>query len=282
MSARNGLHSTPVILLVLLTATMSVAQTTAPASARKLYELRMETCLDGKLPELHARLRDHAMRLFARHGMENMYYWTVSEGAAADDAKNMVVYLLGHKDRASADASWAAIGADPEWVAAIAKSEENGKLLSKPASSVFMSPTDFSPTDEPVNAKSDAPARLFELRKYNTGPAQLPGTVDRFKSGEAALFSKNGMATLNFWTASDDSAFIYLLAHKDRETSRASWATFFTEFRQFQTEYNARRGATPATRGGAPATRGARGGTRGGGGGSEIRFLLPTDYSPRK
>ena len=296
-------------ILAFLTPGISLAAD-APVEAKKpdkLYELRLYTANAGKLPELHARFRDHTLKLFEKHGMENIIYWTVSEGAAGDDTNNMLVYIIAHKDKAAADASWAAFRADPDWQAAQAKSEVNGKLLAKDPVSVFMIPTEFSPPQEPVTAKPDpstpgaapAPARLFELRKYNTGAAGLPATVDRFRAGEAALFPKNGMATLNFWTAADNSSFIYLLAHKDRETSRTAWTAFFNDFRQFQTEYNARGGAAggratptptaltaPAAPGApaAPAARGAGRGGRGagGGGGSEIRFLVPTDYSPRK
>ena len=109
-------------------------------------------------------------------------------------------------------------------------------------------------------------ARVFELRKYNTGPKGLPRTVAQFKSGLAAILSKNGMTPIAYWTAYDNSAFIYLLAHKDRETARASWTSFMTDFRLFMTEFN--KSAPPA-----PAGRRTP---------DDNRFLVPTDYSPRK
>ena len=264
--------------LVLLTFALSViAADDQPPG--KLYELRLYTTNEGKLPDLDARFRDHTMKLFERHGIENIAYWHVTEGAPGDDAKNLLVYLIAHKDKESAEKSWAAFHADPDWQAAAKKSEESGKILAKPPVAIFMHATDFSPADWPANAKSDAPARLFELRKYNVGESGLPGTVDRFKSGEKDLFPKNGMATLAFWTADDKSSFIYLLAHKDRETSKESWKGFFTDFRKFQTEYNAKKaaGAAQQPAAGAGGQRAGRGG-----GGNEIRFLVPTDYSPRK
>jgi len=76
------------------------------------------------------------------------------------------------------------------------------------------------------------------------------------------------METLKFWRTTDDKSFIYLLAHKDRETSKESWAIFMKNFRGFMQKYNAS-GKTPP----ADAPPGA---------GMEIRFLKPTDYSPRK
>ena len=290
---------TPLVACLVLICTLSSRATAQGASEekpKKLYELRLYTAAEGKLPELHARFRDHTMKLFEKHGMENVIYWTVSEGTRQDDAKNMLVYVLAHKDKAAAEKSWAAFRADPEWQAALKKSEENGKLTASAPVSIYMHPTDFSPPEEPANGKSDAPARLFELRKYNDGPARVPSTVDRFKGWEAELFRKHGMQTVAFWTAEDNSAFIYLLAHKDRETSRKSWQGFFVDFRPAMAEYNAKRAAQqqqpaqpaaePAQGAAQPNQQGGQGGARrgagGGGGGAENRFLIPTDYSPRK
>lgn len=234
----------------------------------KLYELRFYTTNPGKLPDLHARFRDHTMKLFEKHGMENIIYWTVSEGTKQDgeDKDNMLVYIIAHKDEASKDASWKAFINDPEWKAVAAKSEENGKILAKPPQAILMRDTDFSAVDEPVNQDSDAPARLWELRQYNDGPERVPHTVDRFGSGEKEIFTKHGMQTVKFWTATDNSAFIYLLAHKDKAAADVSWKGFFADFRGFMDQYRASHPDLP----------------KGRGNGNDVRYLIPTDYSPRK
>ncbi len=233
----------------------------------KLYELRFYTTNPGKLPDLHARFRDHTMKLFEKHGMENIIYWTVSQGAAKsdDDKDNLLIYIIAHKDEAAKDASWAAFRADPEWKAVAAKSEENGKILAKPPRAIFMRETEFSAADEPVNKASGAP-RLWELRQYNDGPEQVPFTVDRFGSGENEIFTRHGMQTVKFWTATDNSAFIYLLAHKDKPASDESWKGFKSEFPGFMKKYRDAHPNMPTGRGN----------------GQENRFLIPTDYSPRK
>jgi hypothetical protein len=119
---------------------------------------------------------------------------------------------------------------------------------------------------------------LFELRQYNDGPDSVPSTVDRFASGEKDLFTKHGMETVSFWTAADNSAFIYLLAHKDRESSRESWQGFLPDFREFMAEYRSR-SRPEATQQRTPSGEPPR---RPRGGGIEVRFLVPTDYSPLK
>lgn len=234
----------------------------------KLYELRFYTTNPGKLPDLHARFRDHTMKLFEKHGMENIIYWNVSEPAARsdDDKDNMLIYIIAHKDEAAKDVSWKAFISDPEWKAAAAKSEENGKILAKAPTAIFMRETDFSAADEPVNKSSNVPARLWELRQYNDGAERVPHTVDRFGSGEKEIFVKHGMQTVKFWTATDKSAFIYLLAHKDKAASDESWKGFRGEFQDFMKTYRDSHPNLPAGRGN----------------GNVVRFLVPTDYSPRK
>jgi NIPSNAP len=246
----------------------TLAQVESVKKDGKLYELRFYTTNPGKLPDLHARFRDHTMKLFEKHGIENIIYWTVSEGDAKsnDDVDNLLVYIVAHKDESAKDASWAAFRADPEWKAIAAKSEEKGKILAKPPRAIFMRETEFSAADEPVNKAASTSPRLWELRQYNDGPERVPFTVDRFGSGESEIFTKHGMQTVKFWTATDKSAFIYLLAHQDKAASDASWKGFKSEFPAFMKKYRDEHPNLPAGRGN----------------GNEVRFLVPTDYSPRK
>ncbi len=252
---------------VLLTGSLSAEETNTKSDG-KLYELRFYVTNPGKLPDLHARFRDHTMKLFEKHGMENIIYWNVSEGAKDDGekAENMLVYIIAHKNEAAKDASWAGFINDPEWKAVAQKSEENGKILAERPRAIFMREVDFSAPDAPANADSGAPARLWELRQYNDGPERVPHTVDRFGSGESEIFTKNGMETVKFWTATDNSAFIYLLAHKDKAASDVSWTGFKAEFGDFMKAYRESHPDLP----------------KGRGNGNEVRFLVPTDYSPRK
>jgi hypothetical protein len=112
-----------------------------PMPDTTVYELRTYTTVEGRLPALHARFRDHTLALFEKHGMTNMLYWTPTDGEAAG---NTLIYVLKHNSREAADASWAAFRADPEWLAAKAASEADGPIVSK-VESVFMTTTDFSP-----------------------------------------------------------------------------------------------------------------------------------------
>jgi hypothetical protein len=111
------------------------------AGMETVYELRIYHVVPGKLDELLARFRDHTDKLFARHGMKSLAYWT-----PVDEPQKGVtlIYILQHPSRTAATENWKAFQDDPEWKSVKAKSEENGKLVEK-VDSTYMSLTDFSP-----------------------------------------------------------------------------------------------------------------------------------------
>lgn len=109
----------------------------------QVFELRTYYTLDGRLPALNARFRDHTMKLFEKHGMKNIVYCTPIDKDGKPVGEKLV-YLLAHKSLEAAQASFAAFGKDPEWVAAREASEKDGKIVAK-VESQFLVPTDYSP-----------------------------------------------------------------------------------------------------------------------------------------
>jgi NIPSNAP len=109
--------------------------------AETVYELRVYHVMPGKLDALLARFRDYTMKIFERHGMKSVAYWTPVD---EPQKGKTLIYILQHSSRAAADANWKAFREDPEWKTVSAKSEENGKLVEK-IDSTYMSLTDFSP-----------------------------------------------------------------------------------------------------------------------------------------
>ena len=55
-----------------------------------------------------------------------------------------LIYIVAFPSQEAADNSWKSFGADPEWKAARAASEKDGKLVEK-VERVFLHPTDYSP-----------------------------------------------------------------------------------------------------------------------------------------
>ena len=106
----------------------------------RLFELRTYTCLPGRLPNLTTRFKDHTLKLFEKHGMENLMYFNSIE---KDGAQPKLVYLLAHKNQDAATKSWDGFRADPVWIAARDASEKDGKIVEK-VESVYLTPLAFS------------------------------------------------------------------------------------------------------------------------------------------
>jgi hypothetical protein len=139
MNRRTLLQSLPAIAVFGTAAAQT--QMTSGQSSPAVYELRMYHAYEGKLDALLARFRDHTMRLFEKHGMRNIGYWTPTD----DPLKGKtLVYILAHPSREAATANWKAFQDDPEWQKVRQESEANGKLAEK-IDSTFMVLTDFSP-----------------------------------------------------------------------------------------------------------------------------------------
>ena len=111
-------------------------------AATRVFEMRTYTAAPGKLAALHSRFRDHTLRLFEKHGMQNIGYWVPAD---PPNSENTLTYILAHKDREAAKASWAAFGADPDWQKVRKESMADGVSLTTKVESVFMNPTDYSP-----------------------------------------------------------------------------------------------------------------------------------------
>lgn len=114
----------------------------AQAAANRVFEMRTYHTVEGRLPALEKRFRDHTMRIFEKHNMKNVGYWIPQDAPAH---ANTLIYIISHESREAAKANWAAFGADPEWKKVSAESQVDGKILDKAPESVFMDPTDYSP-----------------------------------------------------------------------------------------------------------------------------------------
>ena len=116
-------------------------ESVAHAQSARVFELRTYTAPEGKLADLHARFRNHTMRIFKKHGIENVAYFAPQD---APMSQNTLVYLIAHPSREAAKQNWAAFQKDPEWQKVANESQVNGKIVAK-VESVFLDATDYSP-----------------------------------------------------------------------------------------------------------------------------------------
>ena len=107
----------------------------------RVFEMRTYYAHPGKMKDLHARFRDHTCKLFEKHGMTLIGFWSPIDEKVAEQK---MVYILAYPTKAAADKSWKDFRDDPDWIKARKASEANGPLVAK-VESVYLNPTDYSP-----------------------------------------------------------------------------------------------------------------------------------------
>lgn len=229
-----------------------------------VYEMRIYYAAPGKLDALHARFKDHTIKLFEKHGLKNGGYFI----PIGENKDNKLVYWIAAPSKEAHSKSFKAFGADPDWKKAYAESEKDGKLVTK-FESKFMTATDYSPAMKLAQSKDD---RVFELRTYTASKGNLGNLNDRFKNHTLKLFEKHGMTNVVYWNVlkgekGDDTQLIYFLAHKSPDSAKKSFDAFRTD-----PDWVAARKASEEKAGGSLTEKG----------GVVSEFLKPADYSPLK
>ena len=107
--------------------------------------------------------------------------------------------------------------------------------------------------------------RIYELRTYTTNDGKLDDLHARFSDHTNGLFVKHGITLIGFWTPAEgdtaDNTLVYLIAHEDRDSAKASW-------RAFGADEEWRKAYADSKKDGALVKN------------IESQYLIPTDYSP--
>jgi hypothetical protein len=106
----------------------------------RVFEMRTYYANPGKMEALHARFRDHTCKLFEKHGMTLIGFWSPTD---PKEAEKKMVYILAYPSKEAREKSWEAFQADPDWIKAKAESEKDGKLVDK-VDILFLKGTDYS------------------------------------------------------------------------------------------------------------------------------------------
>jgi len=254
-------------MALLMTAAVSVAPTHAHAADKPatVYELRIYTPAEGKREAVSDRMRDHGMKLTAKHHITPIGFWT-----PLDPKDQRIVVLVSHESAEARESNWKAFGADEEWKKVYAATEKDGKLVEK-VDVQLLSVTDYSPDIGKFAATKNE--RVFELRTYTATPNNLGNLNDRFRNHTIKLFEKYGMTNVVYFNRlkgqpHDDAMLIYFLTHASVEAHKKS----FDEFRK-DADWNAAREASEKKGGGSLTA--AKNGV-------VSLMLVPTAYSPMK
>jgi hypothetical protein len=104
-----------------------------------MYELRIYHCMPGRLPDLNKRFETITLKIWEKHGIRQVGFWTVLVG----DSNLDLYYILEWKDMAERERLWNTFMADPEWQEKRAETEKNGPIVAK-ITNLFLSPTQYS------------------------------------------------------------------------------------------------------------------------------------------
>lgn len=130
-----------ILLVVVVAGRPAASEDRAEGTRARLFEMRTYTTPPGKLKALHTLFRNHTNKIFKKHGMTLVGFWTPGD---AKLSQNTLIYILAYPDMKAREKAWTAFRNDPAWKKAAAESRVDGPLV-KEVKSVFMTPTDFSP-----------------------------------------------------------------------------------------------------------------------------------------
>ena len=91
------------------------------------------------MPALLKRFETTTLKLWDKHGIKQAGFFTTLVGESSLD----LTYMLAWDSLAERDQKWTAFATDPEWLAARAKTEEDGQIVSNITNQLLM-PTAFS------------------------------------------------------------------------------------------------------------------------------------------
>jgi len=104
-----------------------------------IYESRVYRCVPGRLPALLKRFETITLKLWEKHGIQQAGFFTTLVG----ESNQELTYFLAWESLAEREKKWTAFQADPEWIAARAKTEADGQIVGNIVSQLLV-PTAFS------------------------------------------------------------------------------------------------------------------------------------------
>ncbi|MEM7010041.1 MAG: NIPSNAP family protein [Verrucomicrobiota bacterium] len=141
-----------------------------------IYELRIYSPNEHRFDHLKTRFREHTDRLFRKHGMEPIGYWTPTDGPAKK--RRRFIYILKHASRYAAYRSWNHFNNDREWEAVTDQPQFRGLLSSKPIS-IFM-------TSAAAGLEVDQTGGVYELRIHASAAAKSGASWKPFDTASEA------------------------------------------------------------------------------------------------
>ena len=103
-----------------------------------IHELRIYECMPGRLPALNHRFETITLKLWEKHGIRPVGFWTTLIGRS----NQVLYYLLEWEDLAERDRRWNAFAADADWLTARAETEKDGPIVARVTNEI-LTPTSY-------------------------------------------------------------------------------------------------------------------------------------------
>ena len=104
-----------------------------------IHELRVYRCVPGRLPALNRRFELFTLKLWGKHGIRQVGFWTTVIGKD----NQTLYYLLEWQNLAEREQRWNAFMTDPEWIAVRAETEKDGPIIDHLENQI-LAPTAYS------------------------------------------------------------------------------------------------------------------------------------------
>jgi hypothetical protein len=104
-----------------------------------ILELRVYRCVPGRLPALLKRFEHTTLKIWEKHGIKQAGFFTTLIG----ESNQELTYMLAWESLADREKKWNAFQSDHDWIAARAKTEEDGPIVGNIVSQL-LTPTSFS------------------------------------------------------------------------------------------------------------------------------------------
>lgn len=212
---------------------LALASIPAKSAESPYFELRVYDVTTNKLAGVLERFRDAVEPIRRKHGINTVGYWTSSTTNG-----EKFVYLMTGANRAAFQKSEMEFGADPDFKAAYAASnQKHGKTVDKITS------TTLAAEDAKLDFAPSPTARAFDLRFYSINPGKLAAFQARWRDHAVPIYERHHLHSIGWWVAEQKDSeghevFVCLLAGESIPAIQKSIAEFHQDEEWQLTERN--------------------------------------------
>ncbi len=105
-----------------------------------IFEYRIYEVAPGRMQDLHERFKNHTIKIFEKHGITPVAFFTSEIGGYSDQ----LTYILSFNNHEHREKCWKNFFADTEWQKVKKDSEAAGPLVLRLKNTIF-NPTEYSP-----------------------------------------------------------------------------------------------------------------------------------------